>query len=569
MALKNIKDKYDVVIIGSGIGGLVASCMLSRAGLSVLVLERGDTQGGYLMGFTRHRFTFDTAIHWLNQCLPGGMVHFVFESFGTDYPKVTQQKRVKRLIGDEFDYLLTNNPDELKKTLQEKFPEDKKGIEKFFETAKGIGVKMANYGNQIRSTETMNIFEKIRNVFHAIKFVMPFLPHIRFAGEEKLRKGLSKYFKNKKLHQLFASEKDMLSCLIPIGWAYAGDYLNPPTGGSQSFTRWLRNFSEKMDAQLFTYCDVKKVLVENNKAIGVELNHRSEIYRINSDYVIAACDVEQLYKQMLPPNTVPKELIKRLEKAEMYDSSFTIHMALNCTPDKLGFNEEMIFISKQDVHFEEHTGGDPHKTEIIILAPSFRDPSMAPEGKGTITIFMPTLIEHNNYWGSSKDEKGEWIRGESYNKCKEEVAQVLIDRVAEKINPKLREYIEFYEVSTPITHERYSGNKNGTMMGARTGKANYQAKIAHYQTPVDHLILGGHWAELGGGVPIATKAGFNAALLILKQLNIKAFDEYVKYIDGDITAEGIRKSNVFKKYNNDWERKLTPSELLSQRRNNA
>jgi prolycopene isomerase len=107
------------------------------------------------------------------------------------------------------------------------------------------------------------------------------------------------------------------------------------------------------------------------------------------------------------------------------------------------------------------------------------------------------------------------------------------------------------------------------MMGARPGKANYQAKIAHYQTPVDHLILGGHWAELGGGVPIATKAGFNAALLILKQLNIKAFDEYVKYIDGDITAEGIRKSNVFKKYNNDWERKLTPSELLSQRRNNA
>ena len=111
MALKNIKDKYDVVIIGSGIGGLVASCMLSRAGLSVLVLERGDTQGGYLMGFTRHRFTFDTAIHWLNQCLPGGMVHFVFESFGTDYPKVTQQKRVKRLIGDDFDYILTNNPD--------------------------------------------------------------------------------------------------------------------------------------------------------------------------------------------------------------------------------------------------------------------------------------------------------------------------------------------------------------------------------------------------------------------------------------------------------------------------
>lgn len=566
MALENIKEKYDVIIIGSGIGGLVAASTLSRSGLSVLILERGDTQGGYLMGFTKKRFTFDTAIHWLNQCLPGGMVHFVFESFGTDYPKVTQQKRVKRLVGDHFDYLISNNPDELKNELRQKFPNESAGIEKFFNTAKGIGVSMTNYGNQIRSTETMNFFEKIRNVFHAIRFVMPFLPHIRYAGKEKLKKGLSKYFKDEQLHQLFASEKDMLSCLIPIGWAYAGDYLNPPAGGSQSFTRWLRHFSESMNAQLFTYCDVKKIVLDGQKAIGVELDHRGETYQIMSEYVVAACDVEQLYTKMLPSEKIPDKLLKKLEQAELYDSSLTIHMALDCTPDKLGFNEEMVFISKQDVTYEEHTGGDPTKTEIIILAPSFRDPTLAPEGKGTITIFMPALIEHHNYWGASKDSNGDWIRGEAYEKCKEAVASILIDRVAEKINPALRGHIEFYEVATPITHWRYSGNKNGTMMGARPGKENYQAKVAHYQTPIKNLILGGHWAELGGGVPIATKAGFNAALLILKEKNKAAFDAYVDYINGIISAEEIRNSKVFIPYKNNWERKLTPSELTSLRR---
>lgn len=569
MALNNIQQKYDVIIIGSGIGGLVAASVLSKAKLKVLILERGDTQGGYLMGFTRHRFTFDTAIHWLNQCLPGGMVHFVFESFGTDYPKVTQQKRVKRLIGDNFDYTLTNNPDELKNELIRKFPTDKEGIERFFRTAKAIGVNMTNYGNQIRSTETMNFFEKIRNVFYAIRFVWPFLPHLRFSGKEKLKKGLSKYFKDEQLHQLFASEKDMLSCLIPIGWAYAGDYLNPPTGGSQSFTRWLRHYSESLGAQLFTYCNVTKVLLNSeNTAKGVSLNHRGENYDIESEYVIAACDVEQLYKKMLPPNLIPEQLIKNLENAELYDSSLTIHVALKCTPETIGFNEEMVFISKQNVTYEDHTGGDPNKTEIIILAPSFRDPSLAPDGKGTLTIFMPALIEQHNYWGATKDNDGNWVRGEAYHKCKNEIAEILINRVANKISPLLKENIEFYEVATPITHERYSGNKNGTMMGARPGKENYQAKIAHYKTPVKNLILGSHWAELGGGVPIATKAGFNAALLIIKEKNKLAFDAYVDYINGHITANEIRDLDLFHKYDEDWERKLTPSELTKIRRSN-
>jgi hypothetical protein len=64
---------------------------------------------------------------------------------------------------------------------------------------------------------------------------------------------------------------------------------------------------------------------------------------------------------------------------------------------------------------------------------------------------------------------------------KEEIANVLIRRVEEQVAPGLRSHILFYDVATPITHYRYTGNKNGTMMGARPGKENMQAKVAHYQ----------------------------------------------------------------------------------------
>lgn len=560
------KKEYDVVVIGAGIGGLVAASILSRAGLSACVLEKQAIPGGYLMGFQRNRFQFDTAIHWLNQCLPGGMTHTIFESLGTDYPKATAQKRVKRFIGDDFDFLMTNNPDDFKEVLQAKFPHERKGLERFFNMTKNIGDGILKSGHVIRTTDTMTFPEKVKNGWKVFKYILPFFKHLPYTGDKGVKKGLNRYFKDPKLHSLFASESDMMSCIIPIAWAYVGDFQNPPVGGGQSFADWLRYVVESLGNEVCYHSDVQEVLLEGNKAVGVRVKHREEEYQLKSKYVLAACDVELLYKKMLPTAQVPAELVKNLENAEMYSSSLTLSVALDCPPSELGFDEEMVFISRQDIARDEHMGGDPEKTEIIVLAPSHRDPAMAPEGKGSITIFMPAEMHQHDNWKAEKDENGEYVRGEAYQKLKSDIAEVLIRRVGEKMKVALREHVLFYEVATPITHHRYTGNKNGTMMGARPGKANYQAKIAHYKTAFENLYLSGHWAELGGGVPIAVKAGCNAALLVMQKENPKAFRLYCDYLDGKIEADKVRNSTDLKTYPNNWERLLTPAELLKIRR---
>ena len=566
MSKINIKSYYDVVIIGAGMGGLTAAAILSKAGYSVVVLDAANQAGGYLAGFHRNRFRFDTAVHWLNQCNPGGIMHTVFETIGTDYPKVTQQKRIKRYTGDHHDYLLTNNPDELKHQLQKDFPLEAKGIELFFKHAKEFGRTMNTWGNNIRASETFQNSEKLQYAISTFRFVLPFLKHIRFTGEEGLKSGLNRYFHDEKLQNIFCTEPDLLSCLVPIGWAYFKDFQNPPKGGGQAFPEWLKHVVEFYGHAIFFHSRVTKILLDANSAKGVELNYRGTIYQVASRYVIAACDVETLYEKMLPASSVPEKFKHRLRNARLYGSSFTVNVALDCNPADLGFGEEAIHITKQTNTRAEHTAANAQTTEIIILAPSCRDETMAPAGQGTITIFMPAEIHQHDFWKTVKTTNGEYLRGEAYNNFKNQMAEILLQRVEEKVAPHLRSHILFYEVATPFTHLRYTGNKNGTMMGARPGKENMKASVAHYRTPVKNLFLGGHWAELGGGVPIAVKAGFNAALLVFKDEKQNVLQAYANYINQKIKAPEFRALTLFQPYTNNWQQQLTPAQLLAARR---
>lgn len=298
---------------------------------------------------------------------------------------------------------------------------------------------------------------------------------------------------------------------------------------------------------------------------GLEFDYRGQSHRVESKYVIAACDIETLYERMLPAAAVPTKLKRKLRQADLYSSSITISIALDCPAEQLGFNEELIHLVDERQCYDAQISGDPLTTEISIIAPSLRDKSLAPEGQGTLTLYMPAFMNFQGVWKTETDASGNPVRGDAYQQLKREVAEVIISRVQEKIAPGLRAHILFYEVATPVTHWRYTGNKGGTMMGARPGRKNMKNKISHYRTPVKNLILGGHWAELGGGVPIAGKAGANASLLVLKKENHEAFKSLAGYMDNRITLEAVLENKAFKSYDQSWVQPLTPAEKLKNR----
>lgn len=557
---KSFKEFYDVIIIGAGIGGLTAGALLSKCGLSVCVLEKEPHVGGYLAGFRRKDFLFDTAIHWLNQYNDEGIVTKIFKVLGNDYPRAVTLKRTRRYKGNNFDYLLTNNPDDLRDQLIKEFPHEKEGLIRFFKSAKKIGISLNKLNSIFRSEETMSLPEKMIGKINLLKVILPFIPFVAYSGEKGVKKGLNRFFKDERLHNIFASETELIGCMVPIGWSYVNDFQCPPKGGGQVIPMWLEHIIEYYNNDVRTRYTVEEIVVHENVCKGVRISGRGEAHQLNSKYVIAACDIETLYEKMLPLHSIPQKMKHKLRDAELYSSSLTISIALDCTVESLGFSEELVHLVDESGSFDAHNNGDPRTAEITILPPSCRDKSLAPEGCGTLAIFMPAVMDYHNNWQTTRNEKGDYIRNEAYRALKREMADIVIDRVAKALAPDLKSHILFYDVATPVTHYRYTGNKNGTMMGAKPGRKNMQNKIAHYQTPVKNLLLGGHWAELGGGVPIATKAGTNACLLILRDQNKNAFRHLTKYIDGQLSLQHLLDQPFLKSYDNSWVQPLTPAE---------
>lgn len=552
------KSAYDVVIIGAGVAGMTAAALLSKAGLSVCVLEKEPHAGGYLAGFRRKDFRFDSAIHWLNQCGEKGIVTKVFQFIGEDRPKPRPLNRIHRSKGLHHDYTLTSNPDEFKAQLIADFPHEKAGIEKLFAAAKKMAVVFEAYADNFRSTDTMSFWNKMENVMRKLAFVKPIIRYIWYHGEEGVPKGLGLFFKDPKLKAVWSSEIDLLSCMLPIAWAYNKDYQLPPQGGSQVFIEWLVYVTEHFKNDVIYNVTAKEIILENDECKGVVFEKNGQTYQVKSKQVIAACDVELLYEKMLPKHLVPQQMKDNLKNAVLYSSAVAISIALDCPTEDLGFGEELVLILEEGLSRAEHDSGDPYKTAISIIPPSLRDKTLAPSDKGTLTIYSSAYIDYKNYWGTKKDELGNYIRTDEYYKIKQEFADIILDRIEKRLGIDLRSHIVFTDIASPITHWRYSYNRGGSIMGARTGRANMEAKIAHYQTPVKNLLLGGHWADLGGGVPIAVKAAANAALIVMKTQKPKAFNAFAKYSDGKISYKEAQEMGGFEVYDNSWKQAPTP-----------
>ena len=164
------------------------------------------------------------------------------------------------------------------------------------------------------------------------------------------------------------------------------------------FPEWLVHVINSFGNDVHYRSKAVEIKLKGNSVQSLVVDQKGKISEIRCKHIVAACDVEALYEHMLPKGAISSSRLNKLKDAELYQSAVTVSLGLNIPVDQLGFEEEMIFLCKEDIQRTEHNTGDPNKCGISILAPSFRDPTLAPEGKGTLTLYCYALFDQNE-WG--------------------------------------------------------------------------------------------------------------------------------------------------------------------------
>lgn len=472
-----MNSKYDVIIIGAGIGGLVCGCYLAKEGLKVLIFEQHSNPGGYCTSFERSGYRFDVGVHYLGsmQIVLGKVLEELELKDEIKFDRFDPTDKI--IMPDNITYIHINPQDTIE-DFKRSFPREKRNIERFFEF--------------IMQKDFFNVYKKIKSM--SFQGVLN-----EFFEDYRLKATLEVLLLNFGLSAKKASA--IASVILYRYYILDGGYY--PRGGMQGFSNSLASRFKRYGGELLLRKKVEEILVENKKIKGVILESR-EVVKAN--IVVSNADATQTFCQLLRRVTCPEK--KLVNKLCCSHSLFALYVGTD--KDLKTFHNELCNIWSFDTYkidgyisnLKESilTGNLPF---CMISFPSAHASELKDKDKNTIQSFLIAPFESESFWDTYKDE----------------TKKNLIKRT-QKLLPGLAENIKVNTIATPITFYKYTLNKNGAAFGWASILNQVKSSLFPPMTSLDALFLVGHWCTIGsgqGGVPKAIFSGRKVSYLILKK----------------------------------------------------
>lgn len=521
-------DRFDVVIIGSGIGALTTASVLARTqGKRVLILERHFKAGGFTHVFKRKgRYLWDVGIHYIGGLAKGGLVRELFDFVtrnGVDWQKMNDP--FEKFVYPDFTFSVYSGEERYRSDLIQAFPDEKEAIERYFSDVKSAS---AWFGRNFSIKPMPPAIEKIAHLLTMIGSSSALIPTSEY---------MNRNIKNERLRAVLLSQWGdyglppsqsafVIHALIATHYFDGGYY---PVGGSGRIAESVEKILKENGGGVLLYHEAAEILVENGQAIGVRVvetkGHEKIEKTIYADAVVSNAGAKNTYLKLLPA-TVPVPFRDEIRNFPNGGSNVTLYIGFKDTPAKLGFRGENYWIYPS----YDHDQNFERRNEIVEGRPSacyLSFPSLKDSHAEAHTAEIITFVDYEPFkkW---KDEP--WKkRGEEYDALKEKIAQSLIGFVDARY-PGFRDLIDFYELSTPLSNEFFAGHPAGTIYGLPCTPERFHKEWAGVRTPVQNLYLTGAdagspgvvGAMMGGYGAAASILGINGLMRLLKQLRTHA-----------------------------------------------
>jgi len=495
---------YDTIVIGAGAGGLASALKLSASRKKVLLIERQSAPGGCATTFTRRGFTFESSMHCVNSLGEKGELYNFLKEFGiTKLVDFIPLKDFCRIIYPEHDFVVDFSKENFVNFLKEKFPQESKNLDKLFLRLD----KFFRQFDKFCGSEWPLIFQLILSPI--------FYPEIIKLSSLTASEFLDKYLKDAKLKSIISdlwrfvglppSELSAFYFLIILRGYYFEQTCYVKGGYSQLFKAIAQKIKEN-GSEIKYNTTVKAIITEKGRVKRVVTDKGEEFV---AKTVISDANAIETLGELIDDAVIKAKYNKELAGLEKSISVFQVYLGLKVPAKTLGMSNFMISLNTSydhDKNFTNNVSADCDNCLIEIVDHAQLDPSLAPQGRGTLLIM--TFDLYKNWQGLTDDE---------YREKKKRLADKLIKR-AEKLLPGLSSSIEVMEIATPRTMYRYTLSPEGAIYGFSHSVKQSGILRLSQETCVKGLYLAGAWTRPGAGVHACFISGFDAAEFALKFL---------------------------------------------------
>jgi phytoene dehydrogenase-like protein len=489
----------NVIIIGSGIGGLIAGNLLAKKGHKVTIFESHSMPGGYTAGFYRKGYYFESGTLTFES---SASVFKAMKDIGV-FEKIDFVKSRVRFVSEDFDGT-PEDYDDYKKMVYAAFPSEKEKLDAAFSELDEICALMEDMDGPMPF-----LYSGLAMLKSTLPYILSAPKYMRLSkkfGSMTSSEFAARYFKKgSKLFFLFcgASYPDM-PAIFGAGLSVQLTDLWTVKGGMQSWADVLAENFRKLGGDLKLNSYVDRIVTKNGAAVGVSCE--DTVYE--ADYVISAGDYKKTFLQLLDDKSlIPQELQDNIRNAAVSEGVFTVYLGLNISNEELGkyMKAPHVFSFDYKPGYDIYNSDDEEfftKTAISLYSPSMVNQEHAPGGKSS--LMLQTIVPYHwmNNWGGGDREV--------YGQLKKKAMDAMIYS-ASRLIPGLPECIDYKDAATPLTYERFTHNTDGatSAWSWNPNKKFYKNNMSvNIETPVKKLYIGSCWASQIGGVPGALAAAY-------------------------------------------------------------